>query len=53
MLNCVHVSGVFNSAEAWRQYHVGHDAEGKTAAVGQTAAAHKLFVKQACLCLYL
>lgn len=25
-------SGVFNSAEAWRQCHIGHDAEGKTAA---------------------
>lgn len=24
--------GVFNSAEAWRQCHIGHDVEGKTAA---------------------
>lgn len=25
-------AGVFNSAEAWRQCHIGHDVEGKTAA---------------------
>ena len=28
---CFFLPGVFNSAEAWRQCHIGHDAEGKTA----------------------
>lgn len=38
---CVFFSGVFNSAEAWRQCHIGHDAQGKTFYTVTSRSSHK------------